>query len=64
MFRGIINKMCITYENPVQYSFIISDNIMNKMVEILSDKVFSINIASYEGLIEKFVKKGKSKDYY
>jgi len=37
-----------------KYKDIIPGNIMNKMVEILSDKVFSINIASYEGLINKF----------
>ena len=37
-----------------KYKDIIPDNIMNKMVEILSDKVFSINIASYEELIKKY----------
>ena len=37
-----------------KYKDIIPDNIMNKMVEILSDKVFSINIASYEELINKY----------
>ena len=37
-----------------KYKGIIPDNIMNKMVEILSDKVFSINIASYEELINKY----------
>ncbi len=28
MFRGIVNKMGVRYETPVQYSFIISDNII------------------------------------
>ena len=29
MFRGIVNKMGVRYETPVQYSFILSDNIIS-----------------------------------
>mgnify|MGYP001417186405 FL=1 len=35
---------------------------MNKIVEILTDKVFAINIASYEELIEKY--ESVVEDYY
>ena len=37
-----------------KYKEKVSYEILNKVVEILTDKVFAINIASYEELIEKY----------
>ena len=37
-----------------KYKEKVSYEIMNKIVEILTDKVFAINIASYEELIKKY----------
>ena len=45
-----------------KYKEKVSYEIMNKIVEILTDKVFAINIASYEELIEKY--ESVVEDYY
>ena len=45
-----------------KYKEKVSYEIMNKIVEILTDKVFAINIASYEELIAKY--ESVVEDYY
>jgi hypothetical protein len=45
-----------------KYKEKVSYEIMNKIVEILTDKVFAINIASYEELIKKY--ESVIEDYY
>ena len=45
-----------------KYKEKVSYEIMNKIVELLTDKVFAINIASYEELIKKY--ESVIEDYY